>query len=219
MQGGRTMKQNFNANQITILMNENSLSTSSKNKIASKIENIIELMNNIDNTGNNMHELNSLLSNEQKATARTIVSKNDILSKKLIKSMSFQKENLLQTLEISQLRLEAELKTLNENLNLPVLKTNISIWTKLLNLFKLPFLAKNKKAVKVNSTREKINSTALKLTSLQKNKEDLTKEFGDTGLESLKYLNKITYTALLPGYYSSSTTLDTIKNKMAVFQS
>ena len=211
------MKQNFNANQITMLMNENSLSNSSKNKIASKIENILEFLNN-PNSVNNLSEFNSLLSSEQKATARTIVNKNDILSKKLIKSMSFQKENLLQTLEISQLRLEAELKTLNDNLNLPVLKTNASLWAKLLNLFKLPFLAKNKKAVKVNSTREKINSTTLKLTSLQKNKEDLTKEFGDTGLESLKYLNKVTYTALLPGYYSSSNTIDTIKNKMAVFQ-
>ncbi len=211
------MKQNFNANQITMLMNENSLSNSSKNRIASKIDNIIELMNN-PNDINNVSEFNSLLSSEQKATARTIVNKNDILSKKLIKSMSFQKENLLQTLEISQLRLEAELKTLNDNLNLPVLKTNASLWAKLLNLFKLPFLAKNKKAVKVNSTREKINSTTLKLTSLQKNKEDLTKEFGDTGLESLKYLNKVTYTALLPGYYSNATTLENIKNKMAVFQ-
>ncbi len=211
------MKQNFNANQITMLMNENSLSNSSKNRIASKIDNIIELMNNPNNI-NNVSEFNSLLSSEQKATARTIVNKNDILSKKLIKSMSFQKENLLQTLEISQLRLEAELKTLNDNLNLPVLKTNASLWAKLLNLFKLPFLAKNKKAVKVNSTREKINSTTLKLTSLQKNKEDLTKEFGDTGLESLKYLNKVTYTALLPGYYSNATTLENIKNKMAVFQ-
>ena len=211
------MKQNFNANQITMLMNENSLSNSSKNRIASKIDNIIELMNNPNNI-NNVSEFNSLLSSEQKATARTIVNKNDILSKKLIKSMSFQKENLLQTLEISQLRLEAELKTLNDNLNLPVLKTNASLWAKLLNSFKLPFLAKNKKAVKVNSTREKINSTTLKLTSLQKNKEDLTKEFGDTGLESLKYLNKVTYTALLPGYYSNATTLENIKNKMAVFQ-
>ena len=211
------MKQNFNANQITMLMNENSLSNSSKNRIASKIDNIIELMNNPNNI-NNVSEFNSLLSSEQKATARTIVNKNDILSKKLIKSMSFQKENLLQTLEISQLRLEAELKTLNDNLNLPVLKTNASLWAKLLNLFKLPFLAKNKKAVKLNSTREKINSTTLKLTSLQKNKEDLTKEFGDTGLESLKYLNKVTYTALLPGYYSNATTLENIKNKMAVFQ-
>jgi hypothetical protein len=211
------MKQNFNANQITMLMNENSLSNSSKNRIASKIDNIIELMNN-PNDINNVSEFNSLLSSEQKATARTIVNKNDILSKKLIKSMSFQKENLLQTLEISQLRLEAELKTLNDNLNLPVLKTNASLWAKLLNLFKLPFLAKNKKAVKVNSTREKINSTTLKLTSLQKNKEDLTKELGDTGLESLKYLNKVTYTALLPGYYSNATTLENIKNKMAVFQ-
>ncbi len=211
------MKQNFNANQITMLMNENSLSNSSKNRIASKIDNIIELMNNPNNI-NNVSEFNSLLSSEQKATARTIVNKNDILSKKLIKSMSFQKENLLQTLEISQLRLEAELKTLNDNLNLPVLKTNASLWAKLLNLFKLPFLAKNKKAVKVNSTREKINSTTLKLTSLQKNKEDLTKEFGDIGLESLKYLNKVTYTALLPGYYSNATTLENIKNKMAVFQ-
>ena len=211
------MKQNFNANQITMLMNENSLSNSSKNRIASKIDNIIELMNNPNNI-NNVSEFNSLLSSEQKATARTIVNKNDILSKKLIKSMSFQKENLLQTLEISQLRLEAELKTLNDNLNLPVLKTNASLWAKLLNLFKLPFLAKNKKAVKVNSTREKINSTTLKLTSLQKNKEDLTKEFGDTGLESLKYLNKVTYTALLPGYYSNATTLENIKNKMAGFK-
>ena len=211
------MKQNFNANQITMLMNENSLSNSSKNRIASKIDNIIELMNNPNNI-NNVSEFNSLLSSEQKATARTIVNKNDILSKKLIKSMSFQKENLLQTLEISQLRLEAELKTLNDNLNLPVVKTNASLWAKLLNLFKLPFLAKNKKAVKVNSTREKINSTTLKLTSLQKNKEDLTKEFGDTGLESLKYLNKVTYTALLPGYYSNATTLENIKNKMAVFK-
>ena len=211
------MKQNFNANQITMLINENSLSNSSKNRIASKIDNIIELMNNPNNI-NNVSEFNSLLSSEQKATARTIVNKNDILSKKLIKSMSFQKENLLQTLEISQLRLEAELKTLNDNLNLPVVKTNASLWAKLLNLFKLPFLAKNKKAVKVNSTREKINSTTLKLTSLQKNKEDLTKEFGDTGLESLKYLNKVTYTALLPGYYSNATTLENIKSKMAVFQ-
>ena len=218
------MEVQINATQIHTLMNEHSLSDSTRNEISNKIHNIINFINflntiksNDDNLKSQLLELSILLSQEQKATARIIVSKNNLLSKNLIKSMATQKENLLQVIEISQLRLEAELKNLNEKLSYLVIKTETSFFNKLFSIFKIPF--KNKKLqnnATINHTREKISLTTSKLNSLEKRKEDLAQEFGSTGTDALKYLNKITYKAFLPVYDISNSHLENLKNKITI---
>ena len=133
--------------------------------------------------------------------------------------MSTQKENLLQMIEVSQLRLEAELKRLNEKLSYPVLKTEPSFFNKIFNLFKIPFknssYKKNDGSIRL--MREKIDLTTSKLNSLEKKKEDLTKELGCTGADALKHLNKVTYNSFLPLYDTSNSHLENLKNKITFF--
>jgi len=219
------MEAQFNTNQIYLLMNEHSLSEFNKKEITQKLQKLTSFMNYLntintldDTLKNELTALNNLLSIEQKTTARLIVSKNNLLSKSLIKSMANQKENLLQVLEISQLRLEAELKRLNATINYPAIKTEVSFFNKIFNLFRVPFknINSSKKTSPINRTREKISLTTSKLNNLEKRKEDLVKEFGCTGNEALRYLNKITYNSFLPIYDTSNSHLENLKNKLSV---
>jgi len=207
------MNQQVNINELTLLMNESSLSESEKKETTRKINNLLNFIDslsgqkNVDSTlANNISDIKNILSKEQKSTARMIVKKNDSLSKKLIKSLTVQKENSLQVLEVSQLRLEAELKKLKGESTSPTLKAESSIFNKIFSLFKIPFSEKSQKA--------KINSTTLKLNDLEKQKENLSEKFGITGKESLKYLNQVTYNSFLPISDLSSKKIETIKNKM-----
>jgi len=220
------MEVHINTNQIHLLMNKNSLSESNRYIISQKIQNIINYISYLNTIKSTDETLNAeltaislLLANEQKATAKIIVSKNNLLSKNLIKSMSTQKENLLQMIEINQLHLEAELKRLNQKLNYPVLRTESSFLTKLFNLFKIPFknstYTKNKGSIRL--MREKIDLTTSKLNSLEKKKEDLAKELGYTGTDALRYLNKVTYNSFLPVYDTSNSHLENLKNKITFF--
>jgi len=219
------MRQQNTTNQLSILMNENSLSDFNKETIKIKINNLLNLMNYLsnikttDNTlSNELLEIYALLIKEQKTTARAIVCKNNSLSKSLIKSMTHQKENLLQVLEISQLRLEAELKELNSKISYPAIKTETSFFSKFFNLFRVPF--KNITSTKVDSVkpiREKIKLTTSKLNDLEKQKEELSKEFGCTGVEALRYLNKVTYNSFLPVSSVSQSNLNIIKSKITLF--
>ena len=219
------MEVQFNANHIYKLMSEHSLSDITKNEITKKIYNLINFMNFLNNTKtidasekNELLTIYNSLAIEQKKTAKLLVSKNNLLSKNFIKSMATQKENLLQMLEISQLRLEAELKNLNEKLSYPAIKTESSFFTKLFSLFKVPFknITHIKKTPPINHTREKINSTTSKINSLEKRKEELSREFGTTGNEALRYLNKITYNSFLPVYDTSNSHLENLKNKITL---
>lgn len=216
------MKNQINANQVYLLMNESSITNSNKKIIAKKINNIINFMNTLNSNNtpekSSLSIINNTLATELKSTAKLVVKKNNLLSKNLIKSISSQKENLLQVLEISQLRLEAQLKTLNEEMSYPALKTETSFFSKFFSLIKVPF--KNTKTKKhtssINTTREKINLTTSKLTTLEKQKEDLVKEFGSTGTESLRYLNKFTLNAFLPASDVSNNSLEKLKNKISI---
>ncbi len=211
------MTCSFNKNQISVLMDKNSLTELTKNNITMKINNLIQLINNLHSSKKknlNKEQLQSLYSSlllEQKATARSIVNKNNDLSKKLIKSMAYQKENLLQMLEINQLHLEAELKNLNSKLNYPAVKTQTSFASKFFSLFKPA--AKN--TISVKGIRKEIAITTAKLSNLEKQKEKLSKEFGDAGVNSLKYLNKITYNSFLPAEKISSSSIKTVKSKLS----
>jgi len=219
------MEIQFNTNQIYTLMNEHSLSESVKLQISNKIQALINFMNYLNTVKkadptfkSELASIHALLSKEQKSTAKMIVSKNNMLSKNLIKSMSTQKENLLQVLEISQLRLEAELKKLNEKISYPAVKTEVSFFNKLFTLFKIPFKTTGRKKYISSAirTREEISLTTSKINSLEQKKEDLVKEFGCTGTESLRYLNKITYNSFLPVYDTSDSHLQNLKNKITI---
>jgi len=207
------MSQQVNINELTLLMNENSLSESTKKEITRKINKLLDFINylselkNVDNTlANNIDDIKNTLLKEQKSTARMIVKKNDSLSKNLIKSLTIQKENSLQVLEVSQLRLEAELKKLKGESTSPALKAEASVFNKIFSLFKVTFNARSQKA--------KINSTTLKLNDLEKQKENISEKFGVTGKESLKYLNRVTYNSFLPASDLSSKKIESIKNKI-----
>ncbi len=211
------MTCSFNKNQISVLMNKNSLTDLTKNNIAMKINSLIQLINCLhsskkkDLDKEQLQNLYSSLLLEQKATARSIVNKNNDLSKKLIKSMAYQKENLLQMLEINQLHLEAELKNLNSKLNYPAIEANKSFVSKFFSLFK----PTPKNTISIKELRKEIAITTSKLSNLEKQKEKLSKEFGDAGINSLKYLNKIAYNSFLPVENISSNSIKTIKSKLS----
>jgi len=219
------METHIDTNQIYLLMNEHTLSDFDKKEISIKFNNLINFINYLNNikTADNklkqdLSNFNTLLSIEQKATAKKIVSKNNLLSKNLIKSMTTQKENLLQIIEINQLHLEAELKRLNEKLTYPAIKAETSFFNRLFSLFKVPFKNKSHKKItnSIKDTREKINLTTSELSTLEKKKEDLSKEFGLTGTEALKYLNRVTYNSFLPVYDTSNSHLENLKNKITL---
>ena len=217
------MNDHFNTNHIHLLINEHTLSTYTKQQIIEKINNLINFINNIYVKKASDNELTSLMNKllaEQKSTAKIIVSKNNLLSKNLIKNMTTQKENMLQVIEISQLRLEAELKKLNETLSYPALKTDTTFFSKLFNILKVPFKSfiEKKSPTPLIITRKRINLTTTKLSSLERKKEDLSKEFSHTGTESLRYLNKITYQALLPANDTSTSHLQNLKNKITILK-
>lgn len=210
------MNQQDNINELSLLMNENSLSESAKKEITKKINNLLdfinylsELKNTDDSLVNDIANLKNTLLKEQKATARMIVKKNDSLSKNLIKDLTAKKENSLQTLEISQLRLEAELKKLKSE-TYPTIKAENSLFGKIFGLFKIKF--NNKKTA--NKLKAQIDLTTTKLNDLEKQKENLANAFGTTGKEALKHLNKVTYNSFLPVLDTSSKNIETLKNKI-----
>lgn len=207
------MNKEVNINELSLLMNENSLSESVKKEITRKINNLLKFINNLstknnidDSFTNELTNIKNTLLTEQKSTARMIVRKNNSLSKDLIKSLTTQKENSLQVLEVSQLRLEAELKQLKAETNYPSVKADCSVFNKIFNIFKVPFNNRAKKS--------KITSTKNKLNDLEKQKEVLAKNFGSTGKEALRYLNKVTYNSFLPVSDVSSKKIETIRNKI-----
>lgn len=214
------MAQQININKLSLLMSESSMNDTTKAEIKNKLNNLLNFMEHLTESNNNKYDLSNiknLLLNEQKSAAKIIVSKNNCISKDLIKSMASQKESLLQVIEISQLRLEAELTKLNSEMSYPVKKIETSFFNKMFGLFKIPF--KNMSTKKsVAALRTKISTTTDKLNDLEKQKEDLSKNFGTTGTEALKYLNKITYNSFLPVSDISSKNIHNIKNKITVLK-
>lgn len=218
------MKCQINKDPLSVLINENSLSEFSKANVVSKINNLLAFMNYLKTAtyidANFLQSTYSSLLSEQKSTLKTIVYRNNSLSKNLIKSMSTQKENLLQVIEVNQLHLEAELKKLNTQISYPTLKAETTIFNKIFNLFKLPFrnISSPKDIASLPSIRKQINLTSNKLHDLEKQKEKLTKEVGTTGNESLKQLNNITYKLFLPVSDISNTKLENLKNRMTILK-
>lgn len=218
------MKCQINKDPLSVLINENSLSELAKANVVSKINNLLTFMNYLKTAtyidANFLQSTYSSLLAEQKSTLKTIVYRNNSLSKNLIKSMSTQKENLLQVIEVNQLHLEAELKKLNTQISYPTLKTETTIFNKIFNLFKLPFrnISSSKDTASLPNIRKQINLTSNKLHDLEKQKEKLTKEVGTTGNESLKQLNNITYKLFLPASDISNIKLENLKNKMTILK-
>lgn len=218
------MKCQINKDPLSVLINENSLSELAKANVVSKINNLLTFMNYLKTAtyidANFLQSTYSSLLTEQKSTLKTIVYRNNSLSKNLIKSMSTQKENLLQVIEVNQLHLEAELKKLNTQISYPTLKTETTIFNKIFNLFKLPFrnTSSSKDTASLPNIRKQINLTSNKLHDLEKQKEKLTKEVGTTGNESLKQLNNITYKLFLPASDISNIKLENLKNKMTILK-
>lgn len=218
------MKCQINKDPLSVLINENSLSELAKANVVSKINNLLTFMNYLKTAtyidANFLQSTYSSLLTEQKSTLKTIVYRNNSLSKNLIKSMSTQKENLLQVIEVNQLHLEAELKKLNTQISYPTLKTETTIFNKIFNLFKLPFrnISSSKDTASLPNIRKQINLTSNKLHDLEKQKEKLTKEVGTTGNESLKQLNNITYKLFLPASDISNIKLENLKNRMTILK-
>lgn len=213
------MKQRINIKELSLLMNENSLSESSKIEISKKINAILNFINSLADNKNIdyslISELKDELLKEQKITAKMIVKKNNALSKDLIKSLTIQKENSLQVIEINQLRLEAELKKLKEA-TCPAIQTENSLFSKIFRIFKFTFNSKSKKIS--NTLKSEIESTSNKLNDLEKQKEDLSNKFGTNGKEALRYLNKVTYNSFLPVSDISKNNITNIKNRMNLFK-
>ena len=129
---------------ILPLLEKSALSTKMKNSISKKLNNIISTIEDVHNKKNFNIDTN-LLSQEIKATARILVKKSDKFQKDIISSTLKQKEESLETLEVSKLRIEAQMKDLKKKENALTIKTTNSFFANLkINLSKL-FGFNNKK--------------------------------------------------------------------------
>ena len=112
---------------ILPLLEKSALSTKMKNSISKKLNNIISTIEDVHNKKNFNIDTN-LLSQEIKATAKILVKKSDKFQKDIISSTLKQKEESLETLEVSKLRIEAQMKDLKKKENALTIKTTNSFF-------------------------------------------------------------------------------------------
>lgn len=189
--------QNIN---IASLLSESNLSAKNKLNISHKLNNLINIIEEVRTKKNisNIELDEILLSKEIKSTAKVIVKRSDQFQKKIIESTLKKKEETLEMLEISKLRVEAQIKDLEKRKTALTVKTNNSFFYNLKrNLFKLFNITTIKKSFeKPLSLEDKLKNYNLKLSNYELEKDKMSKSFSETGSQKLALLRKQTYYAL-----------------------
>ena len=122
---------------ILPLLEKSDLSAKMKNSISQKLNNIISAIEDVHNKKDVNINID-LLAQEIKATAKILVKKSDKFQKDIISSTLKQKEESLETLEVSKLRIQAQMKDLKKKENALAIKPSNSFFTNLkINLSKL----------------------------------------------------------------------------------
>lgn len=214
---------NFDIND---LLNESSISSQMEKIILSKLNKLVTLIETLHTSESNPKSSNQLneeaLSKEIKATAKLIVKKSNNYSKKAVESVAKQKEEALELLEISKLRVEAELKDLrkrnktSESEYLAISQKNSFFSIIKFKLYSI-FNRSNKKCYseKPLSFEEQIKKYNLKLVNFEQQKQNISEKYSAIGTQKLEQLRKHTY-SILGNTYSTVTSenITYIKNKL-----
>ena len=154
---------------ILPLLEKSDLSAKMKNSISQKLNNIISTIEEVHNKKDVNIDID-LLAQEIKATAKILVKKSDKFQKDIISSTLKQKEESLETLEVSKLRIQAQMKDLKKKENALAIKPSSSFFTNLkINLSKLfGFNNKAKYSQRPASLQKTLNDYNKKLSIITK---------------------------------------------------
>lgn len=203
--------QNIN---ITSLLSQSSLSSKQKESISLKLNNILNVLETINAEKNtkNIEIEENILNKEIKLVAKTIVKRSNQFQKEIIESTLKKKEESIEMLEISKLRIEAEIKDLQNKKNALSVKTKnnffFNIKNKLSKLFNLKFNEKRTNPdIELETTLKDYN---LKLSNYDLEKDKISKNFYENGSTKLDLIRKQTYCALASS--KATITNDSIKS-------
>lgn len=205
-------------NNINILplLEKSALSTKMKNSISKKLNNIISTIEDVHSKKNFNIDTN-LLSQEIKATAKILVKKSDKFQKDIISSTLKQKEESLETLEVSKLRIEAQMKDLKKKENALTIKTTNSFFANLkINLSKLfGFNNKKKYSQRPASLQQAMNDYNTKLSNYDLEKNKISQNYYENGSKKLELIRKTTYKILCTSKYDfSNEAINSFKEKI-----
>lgn len=211
--------QNININS---LLSESSISVKMKNNISQKFNTIVTVIEEIHKNKNTENFIinDELLSKEIKASAKILIRKSDTFEKEIIESTLKQKEESIEMLEISKLRIEAQIKELEKRKMALTLKNNNSFFHNLkTNFFKIfNFNLSKKYSKKPLSLESKLDNFNLKLSNYDLEKDKLSKNFYENGTAKLASLRNHTYHILATSKTDVTTDkINSIKTKIKNF--
>ena len=211
--------QNIN---IASLLSASNLSKKSKTNISRKLNKLINIIEEIHTKKHieNIEIDEDSLAKEIKLTAKAIVTKSDQFHKAIVTSTLKKKEESMEMLEISKLRVEAQIKDLQKRESALTVKTNHSFFYNLKNrLFKIFNISSIKKhSEKTLSLEDKLKNYNLKLSNYELEKDKLSKNFYENGSTKLSLLIKQTYYALATSkVVATPESIATIKEKIRNF--
>lgn len=190
---------------ILPLLEKSDLSAKMKNSISQKLNNIISTIEDAHNKKDVNIDID-LLAQEIKATAKILVKKSDKFQKDIISSTLKQKEESLETLEISKLRIQAQMKDLKKKENALTIKPSNSFFTNLkINLSKLlGFNNKAKYSQRPASLQKTLNDYNKKLSNYDLEKNKISQNYYENGSKKLELIRKNTFKILCTSKYNFS---------------
>lgn len=208
--------QNIN---IASLLSKNTLSIKEKNIISNKLTNLLNIIETIHTNKKleNIEIADELLSDEIRTVAKTLVKKSDQFQKEIVESTLKKKEESMEMLEISKLRVQAQIKDIERKKTALTVKSNNTFFYNLKNsIFKLFNIKSTKKhSEKTLSLDQQLKNYNLKLSDYDIEKDKISKSFSETGSQKLTLLRRQTYYALVSSKtLATPETIQNIKEKI-----
>lgn len=197
--------ENTNVN-ILPLLEKSDLSQKMKSDISKKLSALLSAIEDTHNKKNINIDIDSLIY-EIKSTAKILVKKSDKFQKDIISSTLKQKEESLETLEVSKLRIEAQIKDLKKRENALTIRNNKSFLSNLkFNLSRLlRFNNKTKYSKGTLSIEQTLSNYKTKLSNYDLEKNKISQSFYENGSKKLELLRKNTYKVLCTSNCHAST--------------
>lgn len=197
--------ENTNVN-ILPLLEKSDLSQKMKSDISKKLSALLSAIEDTHNKKNINIDIGSLIY-EIKSTAKILVKKSDKFQKDIISSTLKQKEESLETLEVSKLRIEAQIKDLKKRENALTIRNNKSFLSNLkFNLSRLlGFNNKAKYSKGTLSLEQTLSNYKTKLSNYDLEKNKISQSFYENGSKKLELLRKNTYKVLCTSKCPAST--------------
>lgn len=197
--------ENTNVN-ILPLLEKSDLSQKMKSDISKKLSALLSAIEDTHNKKNINIDIDSLIY-EIKSTAKILVKKSDKFQKDIISSTLKQKEESLETLEVSKLRIEAQIKDLKKRGNALTIRNNKSFLSNLkFNLSRLlRFNNKTKYSKGTLSIEQTLSNYKTKLSNYDLEKNKISQSFYENGSKKLELLRKNTYKVLCTSNCHAST--------------